>query len=376
MKSKLLIFLLFGLAGVSTSAMSLTKSDTKIRAYCYYLKPGEKVVADKLNPVLREKLVHKNEDGSLSQKSINFDARTHRDHYVIDEGNFYEIFNLCQSQIGEKGHVVDIQATSKRNYETVELKLYGTSPVKVEANGKVSDLKAYQIFPMAEIAKKQEQAKVKKRVAELDDFFKENKDDLRQLVEELNDEALLDWVQKSGRELTDTAQKNALKALIISGTIASFWLSGPYLAVATRELYPVIYKLIFGSVPAKYTFEYLLVYLPGLEHASAFAYNNSQAILAGIYGGAIATYKITGVAYQGVVRFSQATKDALIAVGTGVSDLYHGHQSESGSVQKEEKVYVPSRSELEARENIRAINRKKIQDNLDRGYDPFGLVKI
>ena len=220
------------------------------------------------------------------------------------------------------------------------------------------------------------QAKVKKRVAELGDFFNENRDDLRQLVEELDDEALLDWVQKSGRDLADSAQKNALKALIISGTIASFWLSGPYLAVATRELYPVIYKLIFGSVPAKYTFEYLLVYLPGLEHASAFAYNNSQAILAGIYGGAIATYKITGVAYQGVVRFSQATKDALIAVGKGVSELYYGHQSESGSVQKEEKVYVPSRLELEAQENIRVINRKKIQNNLDRGYDPFGLAKI
>lgn len=90
-----------------------------------------------------------------------------------------------------------------------------------------------------------------------------------------------------------------------SAALVGFY-AGPYMAVATRQAFPVVHTLVTGTaVPSQLSYAYWFVYVPAREHACGYAYANAPGIVSGaatalnfLYDGA----KVVGQTASSVVK--------------------------------------------------------------------------
>ena len=70
---------------------------------------------------------------------------------------------------------------------------------------------------------------------------------------------------------------NLLPAVQVGGTMALYYFGPPYVAAATRTLFPLFYSLIFGSPTGM--IPYCVTYIPAREQAVLFAAKHSHEII-------------------------------------------------------------------------------------------------
>lgn len=110
---------------------------------------------------------------------------------------------------------------------------------------------------------------------------------------------------------------------VASGLVLAYF-AGPYVAVATRALFPYGYSIVFGGVPELYQPSYWTTYTPMKEHACGYAYNNGTAILS-----AASTAIITSIRAFPLV--ASASKKALLTAASTASSVLGFMWNKSGS---------------------------------------------
>ena len=133
------IFCISGLIAWNWAAGSSANQNLlKMRSYCYYVTKDDSIKIEKLASNHRE-----------SNKFLAISAPTY--YLLNDEANAYDLVERCQNQVGDNGTLVDIHGTSSR-FEVSELKLFGTSPVRVgDIESNESIRKYFAIYQLQEM---------------------------------------------------------------------------------------------------------------------------------------------------------------------------------------------------------------------------------
>jgi hypothetical protein len=115
-----------------------------------------------------------------------------------------------------------------------------------------------------------------------------DKDDQKELAAVLNKnsatvKSILDVLKGSEwantiNNIKDIAGNNYVQgAVTVAGILVATWFAPAYYAAGMELLYPIVYDALWG-IPSKWNITYWIIYLPGLQHAVAWAYNNSALI--------------------------------------------------------------------------------------------------
>lgn len=98
-------------------------------------------------------------------------------------------------------------------------------------------------------------------------------------------EAIQTWYETVGKGVHAIVNDSTFQFVAKTGAAFAIghWLAPAYVSLTARAAYPYMWRFTAGSIPTltSQPFTYILVFIPGREYASTFAYNNAGMILTG-----------------------------------------------------------------------------------------------
>lgn len=106
------------------------------------------------------------------------------------------------------------------------------------------------------------------------------------LIHDLSENELISVKALRDALKVDDFQGQSNVGKIASGVVvglALYWFGPAYAIEATRALFPYVWKLAVGPVPAKTSYLYWTLYLPALNNTSGYVFTHSTPILVGTW---------------------------------------------------------------------------------------------
>lgn len=259
----------------SLSAKGFIPPSNSTRVYCFYVPQAIKDASplEKLKNLAWEKLM--DEGNPKESKKIKTQWNSEKRSFEIDQELYKKLGAECQKFIGEKGEVVGLKGTDA-GYAEFRTSFYVLEPLgKVQWGEKDIELGIDEIFK--EIDQETILPKLpltKQNLAVLESVFGKKPEAAKEIKEELEKSKLPDPTQKEEK----TGNTNYLNSAVsVAAVLASIWFGPALISYGTQLLYPLVYHALFG-IPSVWNPTYWLVYMPGKQHAAAWALQNATAI--------------------------------------------------------------------------------------------------